>query len=149
MCVLYFSSGVFILIFYRRGIFCFVCVCDQVNPDARYVTETYPWTYWRKNLNPVRSGNCNSDDIGVDLNRNYDFMWGDLDGASDDECDSTYHGRSPHSEPETRAVVEYAKDLFPAEQRKDNPEGNMDVPLGEGGISFLSGIVISSLLEAH
>lgn len=29
-------------------------------------------------------------------------------------------------------VVTYAKQLFPEEQRKDDPEGDMDVALGEG-----------------
>jgi len=102
----------------------------HVNPDARYVTEEYPKTLWRKNLND-RSSCSDDSDIGVDLNRNFDFYWGDLDGASKDPCDSTYHGRSPNSEPETRAVVEYAQRIFPVGQRKDDPEGDMNVPLGE------------------
>ena len=59
-------------------------------------------------------------------------MWGDSDGASDDGCDSTYHGRSPFSEPETRAVVEYAEKIFPEEQRRADPEGSIDEALGEG-----------------
>jgi len=69
----------------------------------------------------------------VDLNRNYDFMWGELKGAntSGDECDNTYHGRNPFSEPETNTVADYAKQLFPAEQRRDDPEGSMDVAFGD------------------
>ncbi|KAL7537976.1 hypothetical protein ACHAXR_008196 [Thalassiosira sp. AJA248-18] len=101
----------------------------QVNPDGRYVTEKYQETLWRKNLNP--RGGCSSDEIGVDINRNFDIMWGDKDGSSSNPCSSTYHGRYPVSEPETQAVVNYAKDLFPEEQRRDNPEAKMDVPYGE------------------
>lgn len=102
----------------------------HVNPDGRYVAETYPSTSWRKNLNPGKL-RCPLK-AGVDINRNFDFMWGDLDGASDYECDNTYHGRFPESEPETRAVVEYAKLLFPEDQRKEDPEDEIDIPLGEG-----------------
>eukprot|EP00585_Thalassiosira_rotula_P003115 CAMPEP_0196158538 /NCGR_PEP_ID=MMETSP0910-20130528/45862_1 /TAXON_ID=49265 /ORGANISM="Thalassiosira rotula, Strain GSO102" /LENGTH=494 /DNA_ID=CAMNT_0041423441 /DNA_START=218 /DNA_END=1702 /DNA_ORIENTATION=+ len=108
-----------------------VHIIFNVNPDSRYITETYPKTFWRKNQNPDR--NCDADEIGVDLNRNYDFMWGELKGAntSGDECDNTYHGRNPFSEPETNTVADYAKQLFPAEQRRDDPEGSMDVAFGD------------------
>src|SRR5210317_2165280 len=51
-----------------------------VNPDGRFISEKYPDSYWRKNLNPNGCGN------GVDLNRNLDFMWGDRNGASSDPC---------------------------------------------------------------
>eukprot|EP00580_Thalassiosira_gravida_P007911 CAMPEP_0201634714 /NCGR_PEP_ID=MMETSP0493-20130528/7532_1 /ASSEMBLY_ACC=CAM_ASM_000838 /TAXON_ID=420259 /ORGANISM="Thalassiosira gravida, Strain GMp14c1" /LENGTH=763 /DNA_ID=CAMNT_0048106595 /DNA_START=92 /DNA_END=2383 /DNA_ORIENTATION=+ len=110
-----------------------VHIIFQVNPDSRYITEKYPKTFWRKNQNPDNGrGNCKADEIGVDLNRNFGFRWGDQDGASDDRCDSTYHGRGPGSEPETRAVVDYAKEIFPEEQgRRDDPEGSMNVAFGE------------------
>ena len=42
--------------------------------------------------------------IGTDTNRNYDIFWGNKLGASDWECDITYHGPKPFSESETRAV---------------------------------------------
>ncbi len=96
-----------------------------VNPDGRYISEKYPNSYWRKNLNPEGCGN------GVDLNRNLDFIWGDRNGASNDPCANDYHGPSPNSEPETQAVVEYAKKLFPEGQRKDNPEEEMNTAFGE------------------
>mmetsp|Transcript_12133 Transcript_12133/g.26190 ORF Transcript_12133/g.26190 Transcript_12133/m.26190 type:complete len:737 (+) Transcript_12133:149-2359(+) len=110
-----------------------VHIIFQVNPDSRYVTEKYPKTFWRKNQNPGNGReNCKADEIGVDLNRNFGFKWGDQDGASDDSCDSTYHGRGPGSEPETRAVVDYAKEIFPEEQgRRDDPEGSTNVAFGE------------------
>jgi carboxypeptidase T len=92
--------------------------------------EEYPELLWRKNLN-FGSGNDGCFQPGVDLNRNFDFAWGDLNGASSDPCAETYHGPSPESEPETRAVSEYAKRLFPEGQRKADPEGEKDVPFGE------------------
>ena len=96
-----------------------------VNPDGRAISEKYPSSYWRKNLNPEGCGN------GVDLNRNLDFKWGDTNGASKDPCANDYHGSSPNSEPETQAVVDYAKKLFPEGQRKDDPEKEMNKPFGE------------------
>jgi hypothetical protein len=99
----------------------------HVNPDGRYVAEHYPETMRRKNLNDddddggeTGGGDCRA--IGVDVNRNFDFMWGDLSGGntSDDPCDDTYHGRYPESETETRAVAQYARDIFPTDQRKDD-----------------------------
>ncbi len=89
---------------------------------------------WRKNLN-FGSGNDGCNELfgnpGVDLNRNFDFRWGDLNGSSSDPCADTYHGPSAESEPETKAVSEYAKQLFPEGQRKADPEGETDVPFGE------------------
>jgi len=100
------------------------------NPDGRWVAERYKDLYWRKNLNP--NGGCSSDEsYGVDLNRNFAFKFGDKSGASDDPCDSDYFGSGPESEPETQAIVNYAKSLFPESQRKKNPESMMDEPFGE------------------
>lgn len=96
-----------------------------VNPDGRAISEKYPDSYWRKNLNPKGCGN------GVDLNRNLDFMWGDTNGSSNDPCADDYHGPSANSEPETQAVVAYAKSLFPEGQRKDDPENEMNQAFGE------------------
>ena len=90
--------------------------------------------YWRKNLN-FGGGNDGCNDIvgnpGVDVNRNLKFKWGDLAGSSKDPCADDYHGPSAESEPETRALVEYAKRLFPEGQQRKDPEGEMDVPFGE------------------
>ncbi|VBB34457.1 unnamed protein product, partial [Acanthocheilonema viteae] len=40
---------------------------------------------------------------GVDLNRNFDFYWGES-GSSSHICSEIYHGSKPFSEPETRAI---------------------------------------------
>ena len=44
---------------------------------------------------------------GVDLNRNYPFRWADLDGSYES-------GPKPASEPETRAMMRFLRDVRPA-----------------------------------
>jgi hypothetical protein len=100
-----------------------------VNPDGRFVAERYPELYWRKNLHPVRCGG--GYDYGVDLNRNFDFVWGERSGASSNPCADDYHGTEAESEPETKALADYSRGLFPEGQRKADPEGDMSVPYGE------------------
>ena len=53
-----------------------------------------------------RRETCNGDGAdGIDLNRNYSFMWGlDDQGSSPDGCSETYRGTGPFSEPETSAM---------------------------------------------
>lgn len=101
----------------------------HVNPDGRYMAENFPETYWRKNLNPT---GCNMDGFyGVDINRNFDFLWGDEFGASSDPCSDEYHGTEPNSEVETQAVIEYAKKVFPESQRRSDPKKQMNEALGD------------------
>jgi murein tripeptide amidase MpaA len=75
-----------------------------INPDGYVYNEsTNPsgGGMWRKNMRDNGVPGC----IGVDLNRNYDYMWGlDDIGSSPDPCDATYRGESPFSEPETQAI---------------------------------------------
>ncbi|KAE9421748.1 hypothetical protein Angca_007260, partial [Angiostrongylus cantonensis] len=40
---------------------------------------------------------------GVDLNRNFDWFWGEI-GSSSDRCSEIYHGKAVFSEAESRAV---------------------------------------------
>jgi murein tripeptide amidase MpaA len=90
-------------------------VFPDVNPDGRHFSQTSDAS-WRMNRNP--SGAC----VGVDLNRNNDFLW-DFPNkfspsadvrTSTDPCDGsqTYRGASPTSEPETQNVV-WLLDSFP------------------------------------
>ncbi len=88
-----------------------------VNPDGRHHSQTSE-SQWRKNRRPNPSGgNC----IGVDLNRNFDFLWDHLTkfsadsgvSASEDPCDmNVYRGPSPASEPETQNIV-WLFDTYP------------------------------------
>src|SRR5690606_34232268 len=54
----------------------------------------------RKNRRVLAMGN-----VGVDLNRNYDYKWGfDEIGSSPEDWSDVYRGPSPASEPEVKAV---------------------------------------------
>lgn len=90
-----------------------IVIFPLVNPDGRLYSQQHDAAIldgWRKNRNPASSGGI-PDRIGVDVNRNYDFLWdfatkmAPLEpGASADPSDETYHGTGPFSEPETRNV---------------------------------------------
>jgi hypothetical protein len=48
------------------------------------------------------------EDVGVDLNRNYDFKWGlDDTGSSGLVCAEEFRGVAPFSEPETQAIRDF------------------------------------------
>jgi len=86
-----------------------VLVVPVVNPDGYVFNETYddPWgNGWRKNCRDNNNnGQMDTDYDGVDLNRNYGYMWGyDNQGSSPNPPDETYRGPSPFSEPETQAI---------------------------------------------
>jgi len=88
-------------------------VFPDINPDGRnYSQNTY--AMWRKNRNGASSGGQASK-IGVDVNRNYDFLWdfntafapgaqagGTL--ASTSPSSDLFHGTAPFSETETKNV---------------------------------------------
>jgi len=83
-----------------------IAALPSVNPDERErLVRGVPW-YLRLNAN------------GVDLNRNFAADWKAVDRmygfVSDDPDALTYRGRSPGSEPETRAVVRFMKRVQPA-----------------------------------
>jgi len=76
-----------------------VVVLPCVNPDGRvYVERSQNW--WRKNRNQGAGDGA----IGVDINRNFDFLWGSGIGSTDDPSADTYRGTAAFSEPETRNV---------------------------------------------
>src|SRR5262245_56076663 len=80
-----------------------------VNPDGRvFVQAPTGDLMWRKNRNP----NPGLPGKGVDLNRNYDFLWASGIGTSADSTDFTYKGSTAFSEPETRNV-RYLLDTYP------------------------------------
>ncbi|CAG0884908.1 unnamed protein product [Cyprideis torosa] len=76
-----------------------------LNPDG------YEYTFskdrlWRKNRNPEISRTC----PGIDLNRNWDYHWGE-DVRGKDPCTELYAGPSPFSEPETQAIRDFLANL--------------------------------------
>lgn len=98
-----------------------------LNPDGRRRAEM--GAYWRKNAN---NNHCTgTDDRGVDLNRNFEFQWNCCGQSSDQECEQTYHGTGGASEPETRAVQNYLRSIFPdqwtPEPRNDSTGVYIDI----------------------
>ena len=82
----------------------------QANPDGRKQAEV-GWS-WRKNANRNYCG-YSSSYRGADLNRNYEFQWGCCGGSTPVACEDTYRGPAPASEPETQAVQQYLRQIFP------------------------------------
>ncbi|OGU68636.1 MAG: hypothetical protein A2W30_03865 [Ignavibacteria bacterium RBG_16_36_9] len=86
-----------------REIYCVPCF----NPDGyeyNRLTDPNGGGYWRKNRRNNGSG-C----YGIDLNRNFGYMWGyDNIGSSPDPCSETYRGALAFSEPESQAIRELA-----------------------------------------
>lgn len=81
-----------------------VWIAPMINPDGHVYVENnhsaawYSW--WRKNRRPNGDGS-----YGIDLNRNYGYLWGyDNVGSSGTTTSEVYRGTAPFSEPETRAV---------------------------------------------
>lgn len=88
----------------------------HTNPDGRKHAEG--GQSWRKNTN---ENYCSptSDSRGADLNRNFEFEWGCCGGSSGNQCDTTYRGPAPATEPETQAVESYARSIFPDQRDPD------------------------------
>jgi len=83
-------------------------IVPVLNPDG------YEYTFnedrlWRKSRSRHNGASC----PGVDLNRNFDFHWGEA-GTNDDPCRNTYPGPFPFSEPEANNTANY---LFNNRQR--------------------------------
>ena len=77
-----------------------IWIVPMINPDGHEYSRT-EYRLWRKNRRQNTDGSW-----GVDLNRNYGYMWGTLDNdyTSHAQSDDTYIGRRAFSEPETRAI---------------------------------------------
>lgn len=84
------------------------------NPDGvLYDAQTN--TCWRKNRNTTSSTPGSPRTVGIDINRNFDFIWDYLkyfspkanlgSAASDNPASEIFHGLSPASEAETRNTV--------------------------------------------
>ena len=101
----------------------------HTNPDGRKMAET--GLSWRKNTDNDYCSNTNS--RGADLNRNFDFQWGCCSGSSGFECDATYRGPAPASEPEILALEAYVRAIFP-DQRA--PELTAPAPADATGVAI-------------
>ena len=75
-----------------------IWIVPMLNPDGHIYSRTID-SSWRKNRRDNGDGT-----YGVDLNRNYGYMWGLDIGSSGDTSSSTYRGPYEFSEPETCAI---------------------------------------------
>ncbi|MBI2605655.1 MAG: zinc carboxypeptidase [Deltaproteobacteria bacterium] len=76
----------------------------MVNPDgAEFDITGGSYHMHRKNTRRNSEGS-----VGVDLNRNYGFMWG-TGGSSKDPSSDVYMGPRPFSEPETQAIKAFVE----------------------------------------
>ncbi|XP_078000640.1 carboxypeptidase B-like [Glandiceps talaboti] len=74
-------------------------IVPVLNPDG----FIYSWEMdrlWRKSREPNEGSVC----IGTDLNRNWAFHWGDVNGGSADPCSLGYFGSSPNSSSEITGI---------------------------------------------
>ncbi|MFL5733144.1 MAG: M14 family zinc carboxypeptidase, partial [Chloroflexia bacterium] len=105
-----------------------IWVAPMINPDGHHIVEaggsgSNPY-FQRKNANNAEGCTTwppSTDQFGVDLNRNFPFMWNCCGGSTGEPCDPNYRGASPASEDETRAVVAKIRELIP-DQRGPNLE---------------------------
>ncbi|CAJ0569740.1 unnamed protein product, partial [Mesorhabditis spiculigera] len=76
-------------------------VIPQANPDGYDFSFTIEHE-WRKNRAKQPSGTC----LGVDLNRNYPFHWGEAEkGEADLPCHEVFMDVKPGTQPEVKAVM--------------------------------------------
>jgi len=127
-----------------------IWIVPLLNPDGlEYSINVY--RYWRKNRRANADGT-----FGVDLNRNYGYMWGRDDQGSSAAPDAEdYRGVSAFSEPETRAV----RDLFLGgnflaavsyhsfSQSILYPWGFSDLPTGKDALLRELGLEMAGLIE--
>lgn len=84
-----------------------IWIVPILNPDGHVYVEQHnggqSGTWWRKNRRPNADGS-----VGVDLNRNYGYLWGFDDfGSSPLPPSETYRGTAPFSEPEVAALRDF------------------------------------------
>jgi hypothetical protein len=85
-----------------------IWIVPIVNPDGyHYVFTKEP--FWRKN----RRVNADAS-VGVDLNRNYPYLWGACGKNSSDGSSEVYKGKVAGSEPEIQTMLALGRALRPS-----------------------------------
>lgn len=64
-----------------------IVVIPVVNPDGRKIAETGQQK--RKNMNNL-TGGCSTVGSGIDLNRNFSFLWGTVNPPTEPPCGETF-----------------------------------------------------------
>lgn len=90
-----------------------ILIVPIVNPDGVQRVHATD-DFWRKNVRDNdNNGTINTND-GVDLNRNYEWGFGNqCQGSSSSFSSETYRGSSEGSEPETQALLELGRKYTP------------------------------------
>ena len=84
-------------------------VIPFVNPDAYAYGSSVGKLEFRKNRRPT-CNSSNPEDSGVDLNRNFGHHWrSNVTFSTANPCGLEYAGESAFSEPESRAMADYAR----------------------------------------
>lgn len=127
-----------------------IWIVPLLNPDGlEYSINVY--RYWRKNRRANADGT-----FGVDLNRNYGYMWGRDDQGSSAAPDAEdYRGVSAFSEPETGAVRNLflggnflaAVSYHSFSQSILYPWGFTDLPTGKDDLLRGLGLEMAGLIE--
>jgi carboxypeptidase T len=102
-------------------------IVPMMNPDGRKLAEQ--GYYWRKNTNNT-DGCLDSEQWGVDLNRNYPFKWGIGEGSSFDPCSQTFRGSGPESEPEIYNYLNYVRRVIPDQKGTGDTDASPDSAMG-------------------
>jgi predicted deacylase len=87
-----------------------IIVIPIVNPDGRKLAEQSMSK--RKNMNNS-TGNCTTVSRGVDLNRNFSYLWGTVNLPTEPPCGETFPGLSAASEPEAYVIENLLDSLYP------------------------------------
>ncbi|XP_075149910.1 zinc carboxypeptidase-like [Haematobia irritans] len=77
-----------------------------LNPDG-FVYSHKGERLWRKNRKPTGFTNSSGICYGVDMNRNFDFMWQTAGWNLDVPCDHWYAGAKAATEPEVKALQNF------------------------------------------
>ncbi len=89
----------------------------QGNPDGRKIAEANTGSFSNKRKNEDNLFCSNQFTKGVDMNRNFEWMWNQGSGSSATECDQTFrggtNGATVHAyEPENLAINTHMNNIF-------------------------------------
>ena len=86
----------------------------QINIGSYVSSGGTSFGFWRKNARDNDSNGIINSQDGVDINRNYGYLWGlNNSGSSGSPTSDVYRGPSAFSEPETRAQRDLISNLRP------------------------------------
>ena len=82
----------------------------KYNSEKYFLNNSIDNKYIRKNRKPNKDKFCSNEELGVDLNKNYDFSFDNNDnGPSSSPCFEEYKGEYPFSEPETKNIKDFVE----------------------------------------